>query len=100
MAGCRASCSRRKGTARQIERALADIIVLKAIAREPEQRYVSAGELADDLRCFLEDRPIRARRAGVAERLWRWSRRNRTVASLIGLAAVLLVLVAVVATVG
>jgi serine/threonine protein kinase len=77
-----------------------ETIVLKAIAREPAHRYPSGKELADDLGCFLEDQPIRARRLGAAERLWRWSRRNRAVASLIGLAAALLVLVAAVATVG
>lgn len=75
-----------------------ETIVLKAIAREPKHRYVSAGELADDLSRFLEDRPIRARRLGPVERLWRWSRRNRAVASLIGVAAGLLLLVAVVAS--
>ena len=77
-----------------------ETIVLKAIDREPVHRYASAKELADDLSRFLEDRPIRARRLGVAEQLWRWARRNRTVASLMGLAAALLVLVAVVATAG
>jgi serine/threonine protein kinase len=77
-----------------------ETIVLKAVAREPAHRYPSAAALADDLGRFLEDRPILARRLNVAERLWRWSRRNRLVASLIGLAAALLVLVAVVASVG
>ena len=37
-------------------------IVHKAIARDPSDRYPTAGELADDLRRFLEDRPIPARR--------------------------------------
>ena len=39
-----------------------ETIVLKAIAREPRHRYATAAELADDLKSFLEDRPIRARR--------------------------------------
>jgi len=75
-----------------------ETIVLKAIAREPEHRYGSAGALADDLQRYLEDRPIRARRVGVAERVWRWSRRNRALASLAATALVLLVLVALVAS--
>ena len=58
-------------------------IIEKAIAREPEHRYQSAGALADDLKRFLEDRPILARRTSAAERLLRWSRRNPLVASLI-----------------
>ena len=77
-----------------------ETIVLKAAAREPEHRYRSAEELADDLQRFLDDRPIRARRSTMIERLWRWSRRNRALAGLAGLAVALLILVAVVASVG
>jgi eukaryotic-like serine/threonine-protein kinase len=65
-----------------------ETIVLKAMARGPEERYATAAALAEDCRRFLEDRPIRARRAGVAERMGRWCRRNRTVAVM--LAAVLM----------
>src|SRR5207302_2040785 len=72
----------------------------KACAQEPTHRYQTAGEMADDLRRFLEDRPNRARRASPAERLWRWSRRNRLVAALSSVAAVLLAAVAVVSAVG
>ena len=69
-----------------------ETIVLKAIARDPAMRYPSAKEMADDLRRFLEDRPIRARRASSAEQAFRWCRRNPAVASL--LTAVLLVFAA------
>ncbi len=57
-----------------------ETIVMKAVASEPAERYQSSDELAADLRCFLEDRPIRARRATVVERLWRWCRRNPALA--------------------
>ena len=77
-----------------------ETIVLKAIAQEPTHRYNSAQELADDLERFLDDRPIRARRVSVAERLWRWSRRNRDVAALTGLAVVLFIVIAIVMSVG
>lgn len=77
-----------------------ETIVLKAIAHEPGHRYASAEELAADLHCFLEDRPIQARRVTAAERWWRWCRRNPVVASLSATAATLLVLVAVTASVG
>ena len=76
-----------------------ETIVLKAIARESALRYQTAGQLADDLEAFLDDRPIQARQASVAERLWRWCRRNRLVAGLAGTALTLLILVAVVSTV-
>ena len=41
-----------------------ETIVLKAIEKDPADRYATAGELAEDLRRFLDDRPIRARRVG------------------------------------
>jgi hypothetical protein len=54
-----------------------ETIVLKATAREPAHRYATAGELAEDLRAYLDDRPIRARRASLQRRLARLYRRNR-----------------------
>jgi serine/threonine protein kinase/WD40 repeat protein len=77
-----------------------ETIVLKALAKDPERRYPDAGAMADDLRRVLDDQPVRARRIGPAERAWRWCRRNPAVAGLMGLATGLLVLVAVVASVG
>ena len=77
-----------------------ETIILKAINHEAGRRYPSAEALAGDLRCFLEDRPIHARRVGPVERLGRWCRRNRRLASLTGTSLFLLVLVAVVASIG
>jgi serine/threonine protein kinase len=59
-----------------------ETVVLKGAARDPAHRYATAAELADDLRRFLDDRPVVARRVSAAEQLWRWCRRNRVVASL------------------
>ena len=56
-----------------------ETIVLKAMAKAPEERYAAAQELADDLRRFLEDRPIQARRPTLLQRLRKWSRRHRAV---------------------
>ncbi len=58
-----------------------ETIVLKTIAKEPAQRYASAEEMAEDLRRFLADKPIKARRTSAAERLWRWGRRNPALAA-------------------
>lgn len=77
-----------------------ETIVLKAISHEPGQRYQSAEAMAEDIRCFLEDRPIRARRVGPVERLGRWCRRNPALAGMTGTTLLLLVLVAVVSSVG
>jgi eukaryotic-like serine/threonine-protein kinase len=51
-------------------------ICLKCLAKAPRARYANALELADDLRCYLDGRPIRVRPVGPVGRLWRWSRRN------------------------
>jgi WD40 repeat protein/serine/threonine protein kinase len=74
-------------------------IIHKAIDREPGRRYQAARELAEDLERFLADEPIRARRIGVRERLWRWCRHKPAVAALTTALAVLLVNVTVAATV-
>jgi hypothetical protein len=72
-----------------------ETVVLKAIAHDPARRYATAEDLAEDLRRFLADRPVQARRAGLPERLWRWCRRNPAVASLTVVIALLLMLVAI-----
>jgi tetratricopeptide (TPR) repeat protein/tRNA A-37 threonylcarbamoyl transferase component Bud32 len=72
-----------------------ETVILKAIARERRHRYQAAAELAEDLKRFLEDRPIRARRATAAERLGRWCRRNPVMAGLSLLAVASLILAAV-----
>lgn len=69
-----------------------ETIILKATAKNPASRYDSAADLAEDLRNFLDDKPIRARRATIAERAFLWSRRHRT---LVGAALLLLVVVAI-----
>jgi serine/threonine protein kinase/WD40 repeat protein len=60
-----------------------ETVVLKAIARDPAHRYQTPAEMADDLKRFVEDRPIKARRVSETEKLWRWCRRNPLVASLL-----------------
>ena len=60
-----------------------ETIVLKSIARDPSQRYQTAKDMADDLRRFLDDRPIRARRPLWPERLMRWARRDPATACLV-----------------
>jgi serine/threonine protein kinase/Flp pilus assembly protein TadD len=64
-----------------------ETIVHKAMAREVDERYARAADLAADLQRFLSVQPILARRVGVHERLWRWCRRNPLLAGSLGLAA-------------
>jgi WD40 repeat protein/tRNA A-37 threonylcarbamoyl transferase component Bud32 len=68
-----------------------DTICLKCLHKEPRKRYSSAIELADDLRRFLDGRPILARPIGPLARLVRWGRRNPTTASLLATLAVVIV---------
>jgi len=57
-----------------------ETIVLKAMAKEPQARYTTAQEFADDLRRFSTDQPIHAKRPALLERASRWTRRNRRLA--------------------
>ncbi|MFO0891399.1 MAG: protein kinase [Isosphaeraceae bacterium] len=76
-----------------------ETIIHKAIEKVPGDRYASSAGLAEDLRCFLENRPIAARRVGSTERLTRWARRNPGLASLGTVVAGLLALTVVILTV-
>ncbi len=77
-----------------------ETIVQKAVSHDPADRYQSADEMALDLRLMLEERPIRSRRISAPERLWRWARRNRALAVLLGATAALLLAVAALTSYG
>lgn len=67
---------------RRLDRAIPDdlaTIVMKAMAKAPEDRYPTAQDLADDLRRFLEVRPIRARRPTFIQKAAKWSRRHQPI---------------------
>ncbi|MFK8111153.1 MAG: protein kinase [Rubripirellula sp.] len=77
-----------------------ETIIMKSLAHDPRARYVTAGELRDDLQRYLLDQPISARRTGYVERAVRWSRREPTVAALTFATFALLSALAVVSAFG
>ncbi|MBC7818856.1 MAG: protein kinase [Planctomycetaceae bacterium] len=64
-----------------------ETICLKCLAKISDDRYGTARELADDLRRFLAGEPITARFVSTAERCVSWTRRNRTLAASLAIAA-------------
>ena len=67
-----------------------ETIVLKALAKDPKDRFGSAGELADELRRFVEGRTIRSRPVSIVEQFWRWCKREPWLAAA-NIAAALLI---------
>ena len=69
-----------------------DWIVLKALEKDPERRYESAGALAEDLQRYLQHKPVEARPPSMAYLMQRFARRHRgpVVAGTALLAALLL----------
>ena len=69
-----------------------ETIVLKAIDKDPGRRYQTADALAEDLRRFLADEPVKARQISTSERYWRWARRNPVIGTLGSVLIAMLVL--------
>ena len=76
-----------------------ETIVHKAVERDPRHRYQTAQELADDLRRFIDDEPIQARRLSTFEHVVRWSRHNRGLAASLTAVAALVCVVALGSTI-
>ncbi len=67
---------------RRLDRAIPaelETIVLKALEKDPAERYATAQELAEDLERWLKDQPLRARSPSLVQRVRKWARRHRAV---------------------
>ncbi len=85
---------RRKGVPRDLE-----TICLRCLEKDPNRRYAGADALAEDLRRYRTGEPIRARRVGELERVWKWARRRPAFAGVLALALVSLLAGTAVSTV-
>jgi tetratricopeptide (TPR) repeat protein len=61
-----------------------ETICLKALEKDPDRRYQTAGQMAEDLRRYVNRFAIAARRAGPVHRLVKWARRHPAVAASLG----------------
>lgn len=75
-----------------------EVICLKCLEKDPQQRYLTAKELADDLARFLAGEPILARGSTALDRLSRWVGRNKVAASMI--MTITLLLISLIAVLG
>src|SRR5207248_11392142 len=69
----------RAAAPKRLRRALSgdlDTIVLKALRKKPERRYLTVEQLASDIRRYLDDRPVLARKDTLAYRGAKFIRRN------------------------
>ncbi len=77
-----------------------ETIILKSIATDPSDRYQTALELSEDLKRFASGDVIHAGRKRPLATMWRWCQHNKAIARLASAVLILLLTVAVVATVG
>jgi tetratricopeptide (TPR) repeat protein len=67
-----------------------EAIVLKALRKEPQQRYLTAQQLASDVRAYLDGQPVTARRGTLRYRAGKFIGRNRIALAAVGLLAITL----------
>ena len=77
-----------------------ETICLRAMSKRPEERYADCDTMAEDLRRWLADEPIVARRMSPIERMRRWCGRNPMMAGLAAVAFLLVVGIGVAASIG
>ena len=65
-----------------------ETICLKCLEKDSHKRYADAASLAADLRCFLDGKPISARRLSALGHAWKWTKRHPERASLFASIAV------------
>jgi len=77
-----------------------DSVMLKALAKDRERRYGSASELADDLKRYLDNQPVRAQPPSLAYRMSKFVRRNRTMVGASAFVSLALVVATIISATG
>ncbi|MFN0135518.1 MAG: WD40 repeat domain-containing serine/threonine protein kinase [Phycisphaerae bacterium] len=75
-----------------------ETIVIKALEKDPERRYLSAAALAADIRRYLRDEPIHARPASTLYQLRKFAKRNRALVGALCMVMVSLIVATFVST--
>ncbi len=73
-----------------------DVIAMKAMEKEPRQRFATASDLAADLRRYIDGEPILARPSGTVIKLAKKVRKNKWASAIAAAAAILLIVVLVI----
>ena len=84
--------SLRTTTSEKLSRSLRgdlDAIVLKALAKNPEERYGTAADLSEDLQRYLQGKPVKAQPARLTYRVRKYLLRNRAAIATTGAVVVL-----------
>ncbi len=68
-----------------------EAVCLKCLEKDPQKRYGSAQEFADELERWQRGLPVSVRRIGMSQRVWRWCRRRPVTAGLLATLALTLV---------
>ena len=77
---------KRLSTTKHMLRGDVEVIVLKALEKEPDLRYQTAAALSDDISRFLAGKVILAKPAGPGRKFWMWVKRNPTLSFAAGIA--------------
>ena len=75
-----------------------ETIAVKAMAKNPVDRYESAQHFADDLRRFINDEPIQARRPTKLQQTQKWARRHQAIVTSAAVSLAVLLVLAIVGT--
>ncbi len=74
-------------------------IIATTLAKDPADRYATAGELRDELRRFIEGRSVKRRPVPAYARFWRWCKRNPWLAAANNAAAAATIILAIGSTI-